>query len=242
MTSLALRPVPRGVRRRLPALRRKRPVRTDVELISVAGLVGSRVYDDAWAPVGRVDDLVVRWDPSEPHPPLEAAVVKTLHGRTFVRADEIAEFRADELVLAGPLEQRRVERQPWLVALAHDVLDRQIVDVDGSDVARVSDLVLGRFVDGLRLVGSDISVRTLLRRVGPAFLRRKVATDRVYDCASVGAFSERGASEADSVLRLTDAAQRLRERGHADVASLLAELPADEQDGLAARVDAEHGS
>jgi sporulation protein YlmC with PRC-barrel domain len=239
MTSLALRPVPRGARRRLPAPRRKRPVRTDVDLISVAGLVGSHVYDDAWALVGRVDDLVVHRDPSEPHPPLEGAVVRALHGRTFVRVAEIAELRADELVLEGPLARRRVERQPWLVALAHDVLDRQIVDVDGSDVARVSDLVLGRCPDGFRLVGSDVSARTLLRRAGPAFLRRRVAADRVYDWASVGAFSERGAGEADSVLRLTDAAAQLRERGSADVASLLAELPADEQDALTDGLDPE---
>jgi hypothetical protein len=205
-----------------------------VHLVSVAGLVGSRVYDDAWALAGRVDDLVVHWDPSEPHPPLLGAVVRTLHGRTFARVGEIAELRADELVLEGPLERRPVERQPWLVALAHDVLDRQILDVDGSDVARVSDLVLGRTEDGFRLVGFDASTRTLLRRAGPAFLRRKVSTDRVYDWSSVGAFSERGAGEADSVLRLADAAAQLRERGPADVASLLAELPPDEQDALSA--------
>jgi hypothetical protein len=168
--------------------------------------------------VGTLDDLHVRWDPAEPHPPLAGAIVRVRRRRSFVPRDAIADLQRDMMWLQGPLEQCRPERQPWLVALAHHVLDRQIVDVDGADVVRVSDLVLGRLPDGLRLVGTDVSTRTLLRRLGPAWLRQKVAQARVYDWASVAAFSA-PAGEADSVLHLTDVAARLRERGPADVAA-----------------------
>jgi sporulation protein YlmC with PRC-barrel domain len=202
-------------------------------LLSVAGAVGSPVYDGFGTCVGTLDDVVVRWDPAEPHPPLAGAIVRVRRRRSFVPHAAIAGLLRDEMRLGGPFEHRPPERQPWLVALAHDVLDRQIVDVDGADVVRVSDLVLGRRPDGLRLVGADVSARTLLRRLGPASLRRRVARERVYDWASVAAFSARGAGEASSVLHLTNAAARLRERGPAEVDALLADLPAHERAQLA---------
>jgi sporulation protein YlmC with PRC-barrel domain len=189
-------------------LRQKR-VAADTELLSVAGAVGSPVLDGSGRRVGSIDDLLVHWEPPEPHPPLVGALVRARHGRTFVPVHEFAALRPDRLELIGSLEARTVERQPWLVGLAHDVLDRQIVDVDGTDVARVSDLVLGRCRDEIRLVGADVSARTLVRRLGPASLRRAVARERLYDWATVGAFPERGAGDAASVLRLTEPAARL---------------------------------
>jgi hypothetical protein len=140
------------------------------------------------------------------------------------------------VLLIGSLKSRTVTRPPGLVALAHDVVDRQIVDIDGANVVRVSDLVLGRDGDGFRLVGVDVSMRTLFRRLGPAFLRRHVSPERVYDWAAVGAFSERGADGGPSILHLTSAAADLRHRGPTDVAQLLADLPPHERDELASGV------
>jgi len=232
MTSFALRPLPRRIARRSHGRRRHRRLETDAELISVAGVVGSRVVDSSGKFVGTLDDLVVRWDPSERHPLLAGVIVRSLR-RGFVPHASIAELRPDGLRLHHTFEVRPVERKPWLVGLAHDVLDRQIVDVDGADVVRVSDLVLGRMPDGIRLLGSDVSARTLLRRLGPARLRRRVARERVYDWAHVAAFSARGAGEASSVLRLTDASASLREAGPRGVDALLEDLPPHERAQLA---------
>lgn len=209
MTASALRAPPRDIRSQTFRRLRQKRVAADTELLSVAGAVGSPVFDGSGRRIGSIDDLVVHWEPSEPHPPLVGALVHSRHGRTFVPADEFAALRPDRLELTGSLEARTVERQPWLIGLAHDVLDRQIVDVDGTDVARVSDLVLGRLRDRIRLVGADVSARTLVRRLGPAPLRRAVTPERVYDWAAVGAFPERGAGDASSVLRLTEPAPRL---------------------------------
>lgn len=93
----------------------------------------------------------------------------------------------------------------------------------------MSDLVLGRFPDGFRLVGADVSVRTLLRRLGPASMRRRVAVERVYDWASVAAFSVRGAGEVGSVLRLTNAAAQLGTLRPDELERLLGDLPPHER-------------
>ena len=82
----------------------------------------------------------------------------------FVPVAAIIALKTDGVEVAGVLSRRPVPTHEWLVALAKGVLDRQLVDVDGVDVVRVSDLVLGDGPDGFRLVGFDVSVRTMLRR------------------------------------------------------------------------------
>lgn len=179
--------------------------------------------------IGTLYDLVIRWGAGEAHPAVEGALVRVLHGTKFVPAEGIVHLRADRLQVEGRLlEAVPAERPAGLVALAHDVLDRQVVDVDGSDVDRISDLVLAHSSDGLRLVGADVSARTLLRRLGPAGMRRPIATDRIYDWASVAAFSVHRPGEAGSVLQLTDAAKRLRKLRPADLELLLDDLPPHE--------------
>jgi hypothetical protein len=236
MSSHALRPTLRRIKRRPLPHRRHRKVAVAGELISVAGVVGSSVYDDGGRRVGSLHDLVVRWDSGEPHPPLYGAVVSARLKHTFVPAEAIAALEAGRVRLGGHLEPRPVERQAGLVALAHDVLDRQIVDAGGADIVRVSDLVLGRLPDGIRLVGADVSARTLLRRLGPAALRRRVARDRVYDWAGVAAFSVRGPGEAGSVLRLTSAADQLATLRPDELETLIGDLPPAERAQLAAHV------
>ena len=232
MTAFALRPSPRGVHRRPLSRRRHRRVAPDPRLVSVAGAVGAHVHDADSRLVGVLDDIVV--GPADVrYPPVAGLMVRVPGGRTFVPVDAVVDIRQHAVLLDGPLHSGVAARPPGLVALAHDVLDRQIVDVDGADVVRVSDLVLGNDGQGFRLVGVDVSMRTLFRRLGPASARRHVAPERVYDWAAVGAFSERGADDGPSILHLTNAAAELRQRGPLGVAQLLADLPRHERDELA---------
>jgi magnesium transporter len=237
MSAFAVRPVPRRLHRRPLPRRPHRRIAADPRLVSVAGAVGVHVRDAAHHLVGTVDDVVVG-PPDERYPPVVGLMVRVLHGRTFVPAAAVADLRPHGVSLAAPVAKTPAARPPGLVALAHDVLDRQIVDIDGADVVRVSDLVLGRDGAGFRLVGVDVSMRTLFRRLGPPAMRRRVVPARVYDWASVGAFSERGADGSPSVLHLTSTAADLRRRGPADVAQLLSDLPPDERRELAATVAA----
>ena len=233
MTSHALRPLPRRLRSHPPGgARRRRRLAVDNRLLSVAGLVGARVYAEGAHLVGLLDDLVVHVG-EERYPSLVGAVVRTPRGRMYVADASILEVLPHRVLLAGQIVRSPVERGPGLITLVHDVLDRQIVDVDGANVDRVSDLILGRRGDDLCLVGVDVSIRTLLRRLGPAALRRRVASGRVYDWASVAAFSERETANAASILHLTEAAAALRERGAADLDRLLGDLPAHERAQLA---------
>lgn len=241
MTSHALHLTSRRMKRHALEHRRRRRPGVGDELLSVAGIVGSPVYDTTGTRIGSLDDLVVRWDPGEPHPPLSGALIRARRRRSFVPVSAIEALMPDCVRLAEHVDSRPVERQPSLIALAHDVLDRQIVDVGGVNIDRVSDLVLGRTLDGIRLVGADVSARTLIRRLGPAPLRRRIAPDRVYDWASVAAFSIRGPGEAGSVLRLASASAELAVLRPEELERLLSDLPAGERKQLAAHVAGRSG-
>ena len=65
------------------------------------------------------------------------------------------------------LDLRDFERRDGEVVLNGDVVDHQLVDVDGVRVVRASDLYLARVAGVYRLVGVDVGFQTLLRRLGP---------------------------------------------------------------------------
>ena len=95
-------------------------------------------------------------------------------------------------------------------------------DVDGADVTRVSDLVLGRTGQAYRLAGIDVSTRTLLRRAGPAALCRQIATSRIYDWTIVAAVVSPNGDGAGSALRLTSTAKTLHGRRPPGLEAVLA--------------------
>jgi hypothetical protein len=236
MSNAAIRAVPRRIHRRSLGIHKPRLLETDAELLSVAGAVGSRAVDVSGKLVGRLDDLVVHWTEDEPHPPLAGVVVRFPARRAFVPKSSIAELGADELRLRHTFELRPAERKAWLVALAHDVLDRQIVDVDGSEGqaglrprARPSTQRAPPGRSGRQRTDAAATARpgpaTTARRFGPR-LRLGLR------CA----FSKRGAGEAGSVLQLTQAVDVLRKQGPADVQALLEDLPAHERAHLVQQV------
>ncbi len=58
-------------------------------LISVAGLVGSPVRNRAGDHIGRVSDIVARWDGEESYPSVTGLVVKIGGRRAFASMDQV---------------------------------------------------------------------------------------------------------------------------------------------------------
>jgi CBS domain-containing protein len=158
-------------------------------LVSLAGLVGRPVRHRGGAVVGRVADVVVRWDDDEAYPPLAGVLVRVGARRVFVPASAVATLGQREVALATTrLDLRDFVTREDETALAAQVLDHQLVDLDGARVVRASDLYLATIGDTVRLVGVDVGFETLLRRLGPARWRTRPTPDAVIDWASVHAF------------------------------------------------------
>jgi len=228
------------------AIRRRRQHRTQRllanravgdALVSTAALVGRPVRGPGGAEVGRVQDLVVRWR-GEPYPPVTGLVVRIGRRRAYVPIDHVEEIRADAVTLRSVrLDLRDFERRPGEVVLNGDVIDHQLVDVDGVRVVRAADLYLAHVMGEYRLVGVDVGFQTLLRRLGPARWRRRPTPDRVIDWGAIQPFGAGGSEGAPGPMRLSGPNQALRRLRPAEVADLLEELGRDERQELLAHLE-----
>jgi hypothetical protein len=159
-------------------------------LISLAAVVGSELTDPQGRRVGRVRDIVVRWTRRGSYPAMTAVVVRTgkrdvLIGARWVElsAPGSARLRASRAYATG------IERHPADVALAHDVLDHQVLDSAGVHIVRPADIYLAAVDDRIEAVGIEVGIRSLLKRLGPKALRSRVRPTHVIDWSSITAFA-----------------------------------------------------
>jgi CBS domain-containing protein len=226
------------------ALRRRREHRTQRllanrnvsdALVSAAGLVGRPVRSQAGAEVGRLVDVVVRWR-GEPYPPLTGLVVRVARRRVYVPIDAVDDIRHDEVRLrTARLDLRDFERREGEVVVNGDVVDHQLVDIDGVRVVRAADIYLACVAGEWRVVGLDVGVRTLLRRLGPSGRRTRPTPERVIDWAAVQPFG----AVPDGPIGLQTPNQALRRLRPAELADLLEELGREERQELLAQLEPE---
>ncbi|MHB8618336.1 MAG: magnesium transporter MgtE N-terminal domain-containing protein [Chloroflexota bacterium] len=110
-------------------------------------------------------DLAVALD-EQPYPSVTAAIV-SMNGETRTLPwSEVAGVEGHDLRLrAEEVETEPFVRKPGEALLAKDVLDRQVIDVDGRRVVRADELRLALDGDRPRLVGVESGARSVLRRI-----------------------------------------------------------------------------
>lgn len=205
---------------------------TSAVLVSVAGLVRAPVRNQAGGEIGTVEDVVVRWQ-GEPYPPVTGLVVKVGRRRAWIPATHIGLIEARSVTLSSArIDLRDYERRPGEVAANADVVDHQMVDVDGVRVFRAADLYLTRLDGDHVLVGADVGMTTLLRRLGPARFRGRPTPDRVIDWAAIQPFSDPGGP-----VRLTRANQDLARLRPGELADLLEDLGRHQREELLRALD-----
>jgi magnesium transporter len=242
----------RGPEKRLPAtatLREHLALRGAIanRVISLAHVLDRSVRSDAGTRIGKVSDIVVRWDAGNDHPPVTGVLVRV--GSTFAVVQQ-ADVTLSQTEVRLRSDARMVWRPVWgddEVALARDVLDRQLVDTSGVQVVRAADAYLLNGPEGWELAGIDVGARSFGRRL---VTRRRACPppDRVIDWAQLQAFVPRftdtttawesaptiAAGAAGSGLQLRRPAAQLRELRGPEVAALLSDLSRHKQAELVA--------
>lgn len=217
---------------RRPQAKAKNSLRISLrdKLISVAGLIGQDVVNQEGQPLGNVVDLVFRWDTKEPYPPLAGIIARVSRRHVWVTARNISTVSATKIELTtAKIDLREFKVRAGEVRLIQEVLDHQLIDVDGARVVRASDLYVA-YISGItRLVGVEVGLRSLLRRLGPRRLRAKPIPRQVIDWASVQSF---GGQSAQSDLKLSARRNELRRLRPGELADLLEDLGRDERQQL----------
>jgi len=205
-------------------------------IVSLAGVLGRPVTNQTGQEIGRLDDVVARWSDGQTYPPVTGLVIRVGRRLAYVPATTIDRIgRAEVLLRSARLDLTDVVRRPGEVLLAKDVLDHQLVDVDGVQVIRAADLYLAEVLGRIRLVGADVSTATLLRRLGPRRWRPLPTPERVIDWAAIQPFGE----ETDSIdgstqVRLKTTHEGLHRLRPGELADLLEDLRRDERRELLA--------
>ncbi|MDD1720676.1 MAG: CBS domain-containing protein [Euryarchaeota archaeon] len=134
-------------------------------LLSLSEIVKKPVIDIHGEKVGKLVDVIVSAD--TPYPKVKALTVRTFDKNTL----NVPWTQVEGLGRQIPLKVGRDEIRPYDVQehevhLVGDILDKQIIDVQGKKLRRVNDLQLSPTNGAYRLIGVDIGVRGLLRRLG----------------------------------------------------------------------------
>src|SRR5580704_1820144 len=136
----------------------------------ISDLVGRQATIDD-LPIGKVSDFVVG-KPEAVFPQIDGLVIKTSQGLRFAPIDTVADVDRNGTVALtiAPKEPAPAEQEElYLVA---DLLDKQIVDVDGRKIVRINDIEVANTGGRLRVVAADVGLAGLLRRLGlPSFGR-----------------------------------------------------------------------
>ena len=198
-----------------------------------------RVIEPNGNEVGRLADIAIV--PQGQFPAAQWAILATPSGEKVVRwgdlAQEIGHLRLRSRLDATP----NAQLPPEALRLARDVLDKQIVDTHGAKVVRVNDLQLSEVDGQLRLVGADVGLRGLLRRVGAEALAERVA-------GIVGRRLPRGIipwhlveplEATPSNVRLAVPHGKLALLHPADIADVVEEMTADERVAVFQQLDVE---
>lgn len=211
-------------------------------LVSLAGLIGCPVTNQSGEEMGRVVDVVARLYGADPYPPVTGLVVRVGRRRAFLTADSVDKVHAGGVSLStARVDLREYERRPGEVLLARDVLDHQLVDIDGVQVTRAADLYLAPLVGRVVLVGVDVSLPTLLRRLGPRRWQGRPTPERVLDWQAVAPFAEH-ATDGPAEVRLRASRSALHRLRPADLADVLEDLGRTERRQLLGWLEPGHAA
>src|SRR6476646_6430202 len=207
-------------------------------MLYLSQAIGRPVLDANGEPLGKVEDLIVAV--GDRYPPVTGLVVATDRRRIFMPWSQVARFDASGARLStDKIDITKFQGRENEIQLRADLLDKQIVDIDGRKVVRVNDLRLDDVDGRLHLVAVDVGAAGLLRRLGIEGGYRVLARnlhlptpERYIDWEDVDPVET---SIASIKLRVPHAG--LAELHPADLASLIAQLAPRDRAGVLASLD-----
>src|SRR5690242_10225222 len=196
----------------------------------------SKVVDTAGAEIGRLVDIAVV--PKEQFPAVQWAILRAKDGERIVRWADLERSDREYRLRETAVPPAAGELPPEALRLGRDLLDKQIVDTHGAKVVRVNDLQLEDKTGQLRLVGADVGLRGLLRRLGGE--RFTALFGQRLPRGIIPWHLVEPLESSDNVnVRLTLPHQKLALLHPADIADIVEEMTADERRAVFEQLDVE---
>lgn len=195
--------------------------------IYLSTVTGRSVINNKGEELGTLRDLVMV--PGDVFPEVSHIVIKARKGLKSLPWSEVALFTHVVISAASahPPGLTAYEPQEGEILVKRDLLDKQIVDVDGAKVVRVNDIKLGNLDRKLCIFSVDIGFRGLLRRLGYERLGEKVAGALGKEVPNQEISWEyvQPLEANSSKLALNIARDQMREIHPADLADIIENIP-----------------
>lgn len=130
----------------------------------ISNLLSVSVYDSTNIYLGKLNDLIVTSD--EHLPAVQGLRIKNRDALKEIAFKSLGIFKDDKrykIIVDNYFEYKRDKN---FYSLSNDILDKQIVDINGRRVVRVNDLRLAEIGENYKVIAVDIGLRGILRRLG----------------------------------------------------------------------------
>ncbi len=155
-------------------------------MLYLSQVLGRPITDAVGEKIATIKDVIVRYG-SEDYPPVIGLMAR-LRRRDFFMPQAIIKEIGEKgaKMNSTVLDLTPFTRREGEVLLNKDVLDNQLIDVDGKRVVRVNDVQLIEVGGMWRVTGADVSLQGFVRRLMPQGFYGSSRVVEVLDWADVG--------------------------------------------------------
>ena len=208
----------------------------------VSEFLGERVFDVARLPVGKIRDFVVATGERSPFPRITGLLLSDRFEMFILPWEDVAIFQRNAvrttLSRSNVLHRAPLEDE---IFLAKDLLDKQIVDINGVKVVRVNDLKLDILKGDLVLTAADVGIRGIVRRVFGAGITPRGGrfSDASLPARLIPWDSMQPLHPKLDRLETTLPQEKLARLHPADIADILSQVSAKERNAVFKKLDVE---
>jgi len=155
-------------------------------MLYLSQLLGRPIHSVEGEAIATIKDVIVRYGKEE-YPPVIGLLASYRRRLFFIPKSQLKVFDDTSTTLRTDiLDLRPFSRRDGEILLARDVLDKQLIDIDGKRVVRVNDVQLIETNDQWRVSGADVSLQGFVRRLMPSGFYGGKRQVEVIDWADVG--------------------------------------------------------
>jgi len=214
---------------------------TEINEIYLSSVIGRSVINSNGDHIGILRDLIMI--PGEVFPEVSHIVIKSRKGIKTLPWSEVTLF-THVVISTGSIKPHRLDAYlpgDGDILVKRDLLDKQIVDVDGAKVVRVNDIKLGKLNKKLCIFSVDIGFRGLLRRLGYERFGERFAQaiNRDIPHSEISWEYVQPLEANSSKLALNIARNQMNEMHPADLADIIENIPIQNIRTVLNTIDAE---
>jgi magnesium transporter len=198
------------------------------------------VLDQAGDEIGKLKDIVIGH--GDPYPAITALVISSRKGAYLLPWELVNLFNKRVIsVNVRRSELTQAQLPPSEILICRDLLDKQIVDINGAKLVRVNDLKLGDVNGKMCLIAADIGLRGILRRLGLEARGERMLSFLRYRLPAtlIGWHYLQPVEPRLSRLTLTVSRQKIASMHPADLAEIISEVSQKERSAIFGSLDVE---